>query len=215
MKQLLTSSGFTTQAIADALENLVGKNKDEITFAIINEAHAVEDGDKSWILNELANFRNYFTGYVALVDLLALDKQGILKQALECDVIYVLGGNTDYLMKVYNDTGFAQMLLEELNDKVYVGSSAGSMVVCNRVSTQAYEEIYGESNDYGIKKYVGMNNFSIKPHLGSLEFKNNREEVLTRISKTFNGKIFGIRDDQSIVVEQNEIKFVGGEIFSC
>lgn len=215
MKQLLTSSGFTTKEIADALEQLVGKEKDKISFAIINEAHAVEDGDKSWVLDELANFRKYFPGYVAIVDLLALSSEEILKQALECDVIYVLGGNTDYLMKVYNDSGFADMIQNELKDKVYVGSSAGSMVVCKRVSTQAYEEVYGESKNYGIEKYIGLNDFSIKPHLGSSEFLNNREEVLTRIAKTFDGKIFAMRDDQSILVNENEIIFIGGDIFSC
>ena len=118
-------------------------------------------------------------------------------------------------MKVYNDSGFGDMLQSELKDKVYVGSSAGSMVVCNRVSTEAYEEVYGEANDYGIKKYMGLHDFAIKPHLGSSEFKNNSEEVLKRISKTYDGKIFGLRDDQSILIDENEISFVGGEIFSC
>ena len=215
MKHLLTSSGFTTPEIADTLQRIVGKEKSDISFAIINEAHAVETGDKSWITEELANFRNYFPGYIAIVDLLALNKEQILEQALECDVLYILGGNTDYLMKVYNDSGFADMLQSELKDKVYVGSSAGSMVMCKRVSTEAYEEVYGETNDYGIKKYIGLHDFAIKPHLGSSEFINNREEVLKRISETYDGKIFALRDDQSILVDENEIIFVGGEIFSC
>lgn len=42
MKHLLTSSGITTSEIANTLRRVVGKEKSDISFAIINEAHAVE-----------------------------------------------------------------------------------------------------------------------------------------------------------------------------
>lgn len=215
MKQLLTSSGITTQEIADALEELVGKSKNDISFAIINEAHCVEDGDKTWIVDELVNLKKHFPGMIDFIDLFALRAHEIIERVKNCDVIYVLGGNTDYLMKVYNDSNFGKLLCEQFKDKPYLGSSAGSMVMCKRVSTEAYEKIYGEANDFGINQYLNLNDFAIKPHLNSSEFPNNTEKFLTKVSKTFDRKIFGLKDDQAIVVNDGEIFFVGGEIFSC
>lgn len=154
MKYLLTSTGFYTTTIADALVDLVGKPKEEISFGIINEAYAVEEGDKSWVFEELNNYRKHFSGICDLVNLLALTKEQVIERIEQCDVIYVLGGNTDYLMGVFNKSGFGALLRNQFSDKVYVGSSAGSMVMCNRVSTQAYLEIYGENLDFNIDSYL-------------------------------------------------------------
>ncbi|MFA6511482.1 MAG: Type 1 glutamine amidotransferase-like domain-containing protein, partial [Candidatus Paceibacterota bacterium] len=47
------------------------------------------------------------------------------------NIIHVEGGNTFYLLKVIRETGFADTLKELLNEgKVYIGTSAGSYVVC-------------------------------------------------------------------------------------
>lgn len=215
MDYLLTSSGFTTKEIAQELKNLVNKEYEDISIAIVCEAHSVEEGDKSWIINELNNMRKYFPGYIDIIDLLALDRNQIVARTSLCDVIYVLGGNTDYQMKVFNDSDFGDILQNELSKKVYVGSSAGSMVICKRVSTKAYIDIYGEALDFNITKYLELTDFAIKPHLDSEDFPNNRKEKLKEATKTFDGKVFCIRDDQAIVIKNDEIIFVGGEIFTC
>jgi hypothetical protein len=67
-----------------------------------------------------------------------------------------------------------------LETKIYVGSSARSMVMGRRVSSKAYRKIYGESDDYDIKEYLGLVDFAIKPHLYSVDFPNNRPEILPK-----------------------------------
>ena len=71
MKYLLTSSGLTTAEIVDECERLVGKDRNEISVAIINEAYAFEIGDKRWMIQEFRRISENFGGNVDLVDLLA------------------------------------------------------------------------------------------------------------------------------------------------
>ncbi len=215
MKYLLTSTGFYTTTIADALVDLVGKPKEEISFGIINEAYAVEEGDKSWVFEELNNYRKHFSGICDLVNLLALTKEQVIERIEQCDVIYVLGGNTDYLMGVFNKSGFGALLRNQFSDKVYVGSSAGSMVMCNRVSTQAYLEIYGENLDFNIDSYLNIFDFAIKPHLNSKEFPNNIKEKLEKVSRSFGKKMICLKDEQALSIVEDRIKNIGGEVFIC
>jgi peptidase E len=101
MKLLLTSAGFTTQTIIDACIELVGKPADQINIAVVNEGYAVEEGDHTWVLEELTLLKKAFGGTLELVNLLALDIHKIEKRIALADIIYVVGGHTDYLMHVF------------------------------------------------------------------------------------------------------------------
>ena len=127
----------------------------------------------------------------------------------------MLGGNTDYLMGVFNKSGFGALLSNQFSDKVYVGSSAGSMVMCNRVSTQAYLEIYGENLDFNIDSYLNIFDFAIKPHLNSKEFPNNIKEKLEKVSRSFGKKMICLKDEQALSIVEDRIKNIGGEVFIC
>lgn len=214
MKLLLTSEGFTNAQVVDACVELVGKKKDDITFAVINESYAVEEGDKRWVLRNLNDLANNFSGDIDLVNLLALTKDEVRKRISQRDVIFVVGGNTDYLMHVFNTSGFTDSLTDLLRDKVYVGISAGSMVMGKRISTAAYQEVYGEGNDFGTTKYMNHFNAAIKPHLGREDFPNTREDILTKIASDFDGTIYGLRDGQAIVVNNEKVSFVNGPAFN-
>jgi dipeptidase E len=211
MKLILASAGFSTPEIADKCAELVGKPKDEINIAVINEAYAVEHGDHSWVLTDLNQIKSYFNGRMELVNLLALDLEKVKERIELADVIFVVGGHTDYLMSVFNKTGFADLLPELLKTKVYVGSSAGSMVICNRVSTEAYAQIYDEEEDYGINNYLGLADIAIKPHLGNSLFPNNNPDKLTEVTKNYKGLVYGLCDDSAIVVDGNKQYVIGSK----
>lgn len=220
MKLLLTSNGFYTPEIIAKCVELVGKPQNEINFAVINEAYAVEHGDHSWVLDDLNKIKDNFTGRMELVNLLALDLEAIEARLKLADVIFVVGGHTDYLMSVFKRTGVDKLLPELLETKVYVGSSAGSMVICNRVSTEAYTKIYGEENDYGINEYLGLVDVAIKPHLNSELFPDNRKEVLLEVTRDYEGTVYGLSDESAIVVDgdstciigDNTVKIIDGKL---
>ncbi len=211
MKFVLCSEGFATPSIVQRCVELVGKPQDQITVGIINEAYAVEDGDKRWVLNNMNSVVNNFSGEVDIIDLLALSINQVEKRLANKDVIFVVGGDTDYLMSVYQKTGFDKLLPKLLENKVYVGSSAGSMVIGRRISRAAYQLIYREDNNkYGVSEYLGLVDFSVMPHLDSPDFPNRKESLVEAIGN-FQGKVYGLRDDSAVVVDGNNISTIGSE----
>jgi dipeptidase E len=211
MKLLLCSEGFHTPELVDACADLVGKPKDQISLGVVNEAYAVQPGDMRWVLTNLESGARNFGGEYKLVNLLALKPDEVLTRLESVDVIYVIGGHTDWLMHVFNQSGFAQLLPDLLQTKVYVGSSAGSMVVGRRVTTAAYEEVYGEEGDYGITEYLNLIDVALKPHLGSSEFPHNRPEVLDRVTAGFAYPVYGLRDDSALIFNDGELSTIGSQ----
>ncbi len=212
MKLLLTSAGIRTDALASALGGLVGKPLGDISVAIINEAAAVESGDKNWLLNELVDLRRHVPGAVDFVNLLALSYEEVRQRLVFSDVIYVVGGNQDYLYHVYHKTGFARLLTEELlSSKVYVGSSAGSMVMGYRAATNLYQSIYGAANTYGVKRYLELVDFIINPHYESANFPRNNRATVMDMAARESKPICALRDNQAIVVNGEDISCVGGD----
>lgn len=211
MKLILASAGFSTQEIIAKCEELVGKPRQNINIAVINESYAVEhENNLRWVLDDLNAIKDNFGGNLELVNLLALDIKTIKERIELNDVIFVVGGNTDYLMNVFNKTEFSRILPELLKTKVYVGSSAGGMVLGKRVSPQAYKKIYGEEDEFGVPEFMGLVNIAIMPHLDSPHFPARKESLL-EAAKDHNGIIYGLRDDSAIVVEGDKISTIGSE----
>lgn len=213
MKLVLCSEGFHTPNTVKACVDLVGKAQDKISVAVINEAYAVEEGDKRWVLHNLSSVADNFPAEMDIVDLLALPIKEVEKRIMTKDVIFVVGGNTDYLMYVFNKTGFAKLLPKLLETKVYVGSSAGSMVIGKRVSSEAYHKVYGERDSFGITEYLGFVDLAIKPHLDSEHFPNNRAHILEDVASGMDLPVYGLRDDSAIVVDGSKQTFVGSETY--
>jgi dipeptidase E len=211
MKLLLASAGFTTPEMVAKCVQLAGKPQNEINFAVINEAYAVEHEDHGWVLTDLNQIRDNFGGRLELVNLLALDAKKVRERTQLADVIFVVGGHTDYLMSVFQKTGFDKMLPELLKTKVYVGSSAGSMVMGRRAGSEAYAQIYGEEDDYGINRYLEFVDFVIKPHMGNKFFPNNNKDMLLRVTKDFKGTVYGLADDAAMVIDGDRSYLIGSE----
>lgn len=210
MKFVLCSEGFHTPNTVEACVKLVGKPQDQISVGIINEAYAVEEGSKRWVLDNLNSVANNFSGEIDIVDLLALPIEEVEERLTDKDVIFVVGGDTDYLMSVYQKTGFDELLPKLLETKVYVGSSAGSMVVGNRISAAAYRLIYGEDSKWNIDEYVGLVDLSVMPHLDSPHFPNRKESLIEAVG-SFEGKVYGLRDDSAVVVDGDNVETIGSE----
>lgn len=211
MKLLLCSEGFYTPNTVQACVELVGKPQNEISVAVINEAYAVEEGDKYWTVNNLYDAARNFKGGLDIVNLLALPLDEVEARIMKRDVIFVIGGNADYLMSTFNKTGFSKILPKLLETKVYVGSSAGSMVTCRRLSSAARVKIYGESRDWGVSEYLGFTEFAFASHLNSSPFPNNRAEVLKEVCEDAPYPVYSLADDSAIVIDGDEQRFIGSK----
>ena len=210
MKLVLCSEGFHTQNTVKTCVDLVGKPQEKITFAIINEAYAAEHGDKRWVISNLNDVAKNFPAEMDIVNLLAFPLKEIEERILQKDAIFVVGGHTDYLMSVFERTGFNKLLPKLLESKVYVGSSAGSMVMGKRLSSEAYKEMYKEVVGYGTTGYLELVDFTIMPHLDSKDFPRRKGKLLNA-AKKHSGLIYGLNDDSAVVVNGEEITTIGSE----
>ncbi len=209
MKLVLCSSGFFTPEIVAKTVELVGKPQSEIRIAVINEAYAVGQESHSWVVDELSRINDNFRNNLYIVDLLALTKEQIHKHLSAADVVYVMGGPTDYEMHILTKTGVIDMLPELLDSKVYVGSSAGSMVLGKRVPTEVHATVYGEDDTYGIAEYLGLVDMAIMPHLGSDHFPNCNQATLQDIAAKVDAPIYGLADDTAIIIDGDSMSLVG------
>jgi dipeptidase E len=209
MKMVLCSEGFHTPNTVAACVELCAKPQASITVAVINEAYAVEKGDKRWVLDNLNDVAKNFPAEIDMVNLLALSIDEVEQRISSKDVLFVVGGNTDYQMQVFESSGFAMLLPKLLETKVYIGSSAGSMVIGKRISSEAYHTVYGERDSFGVKEYMGLVDFAIKPHMYSSHFPKNRPEILEKVASGMSFPVYGLQDDSAIVINGDAQKFIG------
>ena len=121
------------------------------------------------------------------------------------NVIHVEGGNTFYLLKVIRETGFDKLLKEFLAEgKVYVGTSAGSYVMCPTIEEADW------SND-GRDRY-GMTDFTALgyvPFLLKVHYKDEMAELIKEKLSALKYPLRILRDGQGIVAEDGKYSFVG------
>ena len=170
MKLLLTSGGVTTAAIHDALERMLGTPVSEATALCIPTAQYghpwVGPGTKAWEFisgrseNPMVDLGWKSMGVLGLTALPSIDAERWTPLVLETDVLLVAGGDALYLAHWMRESGLAD-LLPSLTDTVWVGMSAGSMVMTPRIGT----EFVGWPAPWGDDTALGLVDFSICPHL--------------------------------------------------
>lgn len=190
MKLLLTSNGISNDSIAKALEELTGKKQTDTKVAFIPTAGIVDRGNKGWLINDL--YEIHKRGYqVDIIELPALTPEQVRDALTSADIIFVGGGNTFYLSYWMEMSGLFDLLPKLLKTKVYVGISAGSMVIGQSLalSSQALnnpqafqDEDYDEVGPHGqsLNKTFGFVDFIFRPHLNSRHFSLVRIDELKK-----------------------------------
>lgn len=200
MKLLLTSSGKTNKSIEKALLELLGKPfaKSHLTF--VPTAANVESGDKTWLVDDMNNFRKLNFASFDIIDISAVGKNIWFPSFEKADVLVFGGGNVYHLLKWIKKSGLADLLPELLKTKVYAGISAGSRALTRGLVL----------SHYGTEKDVGLEivNFSIVPHINSKHFPERTFERVLEESRKIPYSIYAIDDDTAVKVVDNKISVV-------
>ncbi len=169
MKLLLTSAGITNTSIHDALVGLLGKPIAASSALCIPTASYALPGGARLAWNFIAG-REPRTpmcelgwkslGVLELTALPSIDAEVWVPTVRETDVLLVGGGDTLYLCYWMRQSGLAD-LLPSLRETVYVGLSAGSMVMAPNVG----EEFVGWKPPAGGDETLGLVDFAMFPHL--------------------------------------------------
>lgn len=200
MKLVLTSSNINQEEILKEVLDLVDKPAKDISVAVLNEASSVEEGDKRWLIEGLDFLSKTFGGTIELINLLALDISKIEKRIEKCDIIFCFGGNTEWLKTVFDKSGFSKILPKLLENKVWIGSSAGSMILGRMPTTKTQDYIYSVEDYYDVTDYLGFVNLSILPHIfGEFVPKDSFDKCLEE-SKMQAYPVYVLSDKSAVIV---------------
>lgn len=209
MKLLLTSSGITNKSIEKALLELLGKPFKESNLTFVPTAANMEEGDKSWLVNDMNKFKNLGFALFDVIDISAVSKSIWLRSFEKADVIVFGGGSSRYLLERMTKSGAREFLPKLLENKVYTGISAGSMVTAQKVSLPSENLLYYE-NTQKLKAVMGLGfvDFEIRPHLNSPWFPRVRLDFLDKLAEKTKISFYAIDDNTAIKVVDGKISIV-------
>jgi dipeptidase E len=212
MKLLLTDSGIRNASIQDALVDLLGKPVAEASALCIPTAgYGGPYGDPGgpWRFTSgrapspMTGLGWKSVGTLELTALPSIDKQRWVSWVREADVLLVNGGDTLYLCHWMWESGLAD-LLPSLHDTVYVGLSAGSLVLTPRIG----EEFVDWKPPAGGDRTLGLVDFSIFPHLNLQDRPERTMAAVERWAAGINGPAYAIDQQTAIKVADGAVEVV-------
>jgi dipeptidase E len=132
----------------------------------------------------------------------SLDEERWVPLVRETDVLLVDGGDAAYLCHWMRASGLAD-LLESLRETVWVGVSAGSMVMTPRIG----EDFVTWDSPAG-DRTLGLVDFSIYPHLENPDLPGNTVAAAERWAAGLPGPAYAIDDETAIKVVDGAIDVV-------
>lgn len=209
MKLLLTSEGLTNDSIKNALKELTEKPFDQLRLTFIPTAANVEDNDKNWLINDMSSCQELGLKSIDIVDISALDKEIFRPRLERADILLFGGGNTFHLLYWIKKSGLEEILPDLLKTRVYVGISAGSMVVTPTLALDSQSiELYEEKNELKDEEALHYVNFHIRPHLNSPFFPKVTRENIAKIVEKVTDTIYALDDNSAVQVINGKAKII-------
>ena len=209
MKLLLTSAGVVNSSIRETLVDLLGKPIADCAALCIPTAqygHPMCGPEMTWRFisgrSELpmCSLGWKSLGVLELTALPSMDPERWVPWVQDVDVLLVSGGDATYLSHWMRESGMAE-LLPSLADTVWVGLSAGSMVLTPRIGS-----VFVEWPSAADDRTLGVVDFSIFPHLDAVP-ENSLDEA-ERWAAEIAGPAFAIDDQTAIKVSDGIVEVV-------
>ncbi|MET7834078.1 Type 1 glutamine amidotransferase-like domain-containing protein [Micromonospora sediminicola] len=207
MKLLLTSAGVMNPSIRDALVDLLGKPiADSGALCIPTATYPMGGPASAWrfITGQtplpMCDLGWKSLGVLELTALPSIGDERWVSWVREADVMLVGGGDATYLCHWMRQSGLAD-LLPSLRDTVWVGLSAGSMVLTPRIGAD-FVAWQSAPDD----RTLGVVDFSIFPHLG-LE-PDNTMAGAEKWAAEIGGSAYAIDDQTAIKVVDGTVEVV-------
>jgi dipeptidase E len=211
MKLLLTSAGISNPSIHNALVDLLGKPVAESSALFVPTAiYALRNGPdiaRRVICGSLGDpFCEMGWKSLGVLELTALPsvKQELWVPMLEqTDALLVGGGDCQYLTHWMQRSGLAGLLPALLHKMVYVGLSAGSMVMTRFGTTYGNHTLPAETD-----KSLGFVDFALHPHLDHEWFPENSLASLEKLASTLPMPSYAIDDQTAIKVTNGTVEVI-------
>lgn len=213
MKLLLTSGGVSNASIHTALLRLLGKP------IAACDALCIPTASYGHPMCSPRNALNFITdrsgssmcglgwksmGVLELTALPSLGPERWLPWVRQADVLLADGGDALYLCHWMRQSGLAQQL-PAFDDKVWVGLSAGSMVMTPRIGD---EFVAMKPPLTGSDQALGLVDFAIFPHLDYPGFAENTMPCAERWASHIGCPAYAIDDQTAIAVVDGRAEVV-------
>ncbi|WP_221088569.1 Type 1 glutamine amidotransferase-like domain-containing protein [Deinococcus aquaedulcis] len=211
MKLLLTSGGITNASIKGALIGMLGKPIAESRALCIPTAqwgHPMcgPTSARQFITDQtpatMCGLGWKSVGVLELTALPSIGRDRWLPWVQEADALLVDGGDATYLSHWMQESGLAE-LLPSLSETVWVGLSAGSMVMTPRIGVEFVA--WPSAPD---DRTLGVVDFSIFPHLDHPELSWNTLASATRWAAGMTAPCYAIDDQTAIKVMDGTVEVI-------
>ena len=213
MKLLLTSAGIKNPSIKHALVDLLGKPIADSSALLIPTAsygHPNVSPVRPWAFISGAEPRTPMAelgwkslGVLELTAIPSIDRDRWVAWVRETDAFLVNGGDALYLAHWMRESGLADVL-PSLEGKVWVGLSAGSMVMTPKMGEDFIQWRPSDGRDEGL----GFVDFSIFPHVDHPELTENTMAAAETWAAEIGGPAYAIDDDTAIKVVDGKVEVI-------
>jgi len=213
VRLLLTSAGVKNASIHDVLVDLLGKpiaDSNALCIPTAGYGHPQGSPGGAWrfISGQQASTPMCELGWKSLgvLELTALpsiDEDRWVTWVREADVLLVNGGDALYLSHWMQQSGLAD-LLPSLRETVWVGLSAGSMVMTPRIG----EDFVGWKPPTGGDSTLGIVDFSIFPHVDHEDLPENTMTNAETWAAGLANPAYAIDDQTAIKVTDGSVELV-------
>jgi dipeptidase E len=210
VKLLLTSGGVSNPSIHDALVDLLGKpiaDSHALCIPTAEYGHPMCTPASAWrfIAGQtpapMCDLGWKSLGLLELTALPSIGQERWVPWVREADVLLVDGGDATYLCHWMRESGLAD-LLPSLPDTVWVGMSAGSMVMTPRIG----KDFVSWSPPTGDDRTLGVVDFSIFPHLEGMP--DNTMAAAETWAAEIAGPAYAMDDQTAIKVTDGTVEVV-------
>ena len=213
MKFLLTSAGITNTSIHDSLVDLLGKpiaECDALCIPTASYGHPMAGPGRAWAFisgreprTPMCELGWKSLGVLELTALPSIEAERWVQWVREADVLLVNGGDALYLCHWMRQSGLAD-LLPSLLETVWVGLSAGSMVMTPRIGEDFVQWKPPTAGD----ETLGVVDFSIFPHVENPDLPTNTLAAAERWAADIAGQAYAIDDQTAIKVVNGTVEVV-------
>ncbi len=213
MKLLLTSAGIKNPSIHNTLVDLLGKpiaDSDALCIPTASYGHPMAGPGRAWDFisgqetsTPMCELGWKSLGVLELTALPSLDEERWVSWVRAADVLLVNGGDALYLAHWMRESGLAD-LLPSLAELVWVGLSAGSMVMTPRIG----EDFVQWKAPTGDDKTLGIVDFSICPHVNGDDVPGNTMAEAESWAADIAGPAYAIDDETAIRVSDDAVEVV-------
>jgi len=203
MKKLFLASSFWN--VAKEFVEFLGTDPMGLTVGFVPTA-SVPNGDRYFVEKDKKAMILAGIGFkIKEVDLQGKTEAELRGEFKGVDIIFVAGGNTFYLLREAKKSGFDKIVKELVGQGVvYVGSSAGSYLVCPTIEASNWKP--ADKPRFGVIDFTALN---LVPFIMSVHFTPECADIIKQAAPSCKYPIKILTDHQALAVEDDKTVLMG------